>query len=453
MARRYKCLYCDNHYERAKLITHIERVHKELIPEGYDGARLVFDMINHTTGGRCRVCGSPTKWNGSRYDVLCDNPKCKEKMREEYKKNMLRVRGTYNILNDPEQQKIMLQHRRISGKYQHSDGGVINYCGEYEKQALEFMDLMLQIPSKEIFTSAPIIEYTYQGKKHIYIPDFYLPLYNLIIEIKDGGSNKNGQQSDSRIASREKTIEKERVITDKGEYNYIRLTNNEFPQLIEMFMLMKKKLIDGDLSTTIKINENVYDDIRDYINKRIKKAPFDRVKILLHGMNKFHYDYDPSLYDDSVIKYKTMNPEEFKKYKAGLCWDYASFEANYFKANIPELKYETYVAGIESLVSGFSIHCFLIFEYRNKWFWLESAWNKFSGIRGFKTKKECLQYIAYRLSKDLESDSVFIKQYDALDEALYNLNHTQILKLFASEFKRSDRMKINPNVTYFYKYT
>ena len=59
------------------------------------------------------------------------------------------------------------------------------------------------------------------------------------------------------ISSREKTIEKEHLITDKGEYNYIRLTNNNFAQLIEIFMIIKEKLLEGDVSKTYKINESV----------------------------------------------------------------------------------------------------------------------------------------------------------------------------------------------------
>ena len=68
------------------------------------------------------------KEKAGRYNVLCSNPKCKEHMREEYKKNMLRVKGTYNILNDPEQQKKMLANRSISGKYKFTtDGGELTY--------------------------------------------------------------------------------------------------------------------------------------------------------------------------------------------------------------------------------------------------------------------------------------------------------------------------------------
>ncbi len=256
MARTYGCMYCDKRFERAKLINHINKCHQDMIPEGYDGARLVFDMINKTTGGKCRVCGASTAWNGTRYNVLCDNPKCKEKMREEYKRNMLRVRGTYNILNDPEQQKLMLANRKISGIYKHSDGGQIQYFGSFERNFLEFIDNFLQIPSNDIISPGPTMEYEYNGKKHIYIPDFYILSINCIIEIKDGGDNKNNKQSDSMSASREKTIEKERIITDRGEYNYLRLTNNQFEQLIDLFMEIKAKILNGDDSKTIKINES-----------------------------------------------------------------------------------------------------------------------------------------------------------------------------------------------------
>ena len=258
MAKKYKCMYCEKRLIRKDLINHIYKSHKELIPENYTAARLVYNQVNKVEYGKCRVCGKETQWSekSGRYDVLCGNPKCKEHMREEYKKNMLRVKGTYNILNDPEQQKKMLANRSISGQYKFQDGGVLIYTGSYEKKCLEFMDIVMQIPSKDILSPGPTLEYEYNGQKHFYIADFYYIPYNLIIEVKDGGDNINSKDSASMRASREKTIEKERIITDKGEYNYIRLTDNNFAQLIEVFMDIKEKLLRGDDSKTYKINES-----------------------------------------------------------------------------------------------------------------------------------------------------------------------------------------------------
>lgn len=257
MARKYKCPYCNKKYERPKLITHINRVHEDMIPEGYTATRIVFDVANPNTKHVCRICGRDVEWNekAGRYNVLCGNPKCKEAMREEYKKNMIRVKGTYNILNDPEQQKAMLAGRRISGKYKFQDGGVVEYTGTYEKNFLEFLDNVMNIPSSDIMAPGPTIEYEYNGKKHIYIPDFYYIPYNLIIEVKDGGDNPNTRASSSMTASREKTIAKERVVSDKGEYNYLRLTNNQFDQFIDILMDIKENIINGNIDTrTMKIH-------------------------------------------------------------------------------------------------------------------------------------------------------------------------------------------------------
>lgn len=275
MAKKYKCPYCEKRLIRKDLITHIDKSHKELIPENYTAARLVYNQVNKVDHGKCRVCGKSTAWSekSGRYDVLCGDPKCKEHMREEYKKNMLRVKGTYNILNDPEQQKKMLANRSISGQYKFHDGGVLTYTGSYEKKCLEFMNVVMQIPSKDILSPGPTLEYEYNGEKHFYITDFYYIPYNLIIEVKDGGDNLNTKDSASMKASREKTIEKERLITDRGEYNYIRLTNNNFAQLIEVFMIIKEKLLEGDDSKTYRINESQV-VLEDYFDETGRSSKF-----------------------------------------------------------------------------------------------------------------------------------------------------------------------------------
>lgn len=332
MAKRYKCPYCELRDERKKLITHIDKRHEEMLPEGYDGARTVYDMINHTNGhGTCRICKKDTQWNTSsqRYDVLCGNPKCKEAMREEYKKNMIRVKGTYNILNDPEQQQKMLANRKISGKYKYSDGTVFTYTGSYEKKLLEFEDNVMNIPSKDIMMPGPTIEYMYKGEKHFYIADqLYIP-YNLIIEIKDGGDNKNGKETPGMIASREKTIEKEKVITDKGEYNYLRLTNNDFVQLIEIFMELKENYINGNDSKVIRIHEGTKSVIDSNYKPKGKKdlSSFKKVHITESVINKYKKEY-PFL---SHVRCK-----DIKEY---ICDGYIWFDDNELVAMVGSCQY------------------------------------------------------------------------------------------------------------------
>ena len=314
MAKTYKCQYCEKRFIRKDLINHIENKHEEMIPEGFSASRLVYNQVNKVSYGKCRVCGKETTWNekAGRYNVLCSNPKCKEHMREEYKKNMLRVKGTYNILNDPEQQKKMLANRSISGKYKFTtDGGELTYTGSYEKKCLEFMDVVMQIPSTDILSPGPTLEYEYNGEKHFYITDFYYIPYNLIIEVKDGGDNPNNKKSVGMISSREKTIEKEHLITDRGEYNYIRLTNNNFAQLIEIFMVIKEKLLEGDVSKTYKINESVLLETSDRstLSKNFKsKTPdFTYKSMNIKDKRAFKYLKDGKVFDDYYSNDNILN--------------------------------------------------------------------------------------------------------------------------------------------------
>ena len=315
MAKKYKCPYCEERLIRKDLINHIDKKHEVLIPQGYTSSRLVYNQVNKVDQGKCRVCGNITTWNekSGRYNVLCNNPKCKEHMREEYKKNMLKVRGTYNILSDPEQQRKMLANRSISGIYKFTDGGSLIYTGSYEKKCLEFMDVVMQIPSKDILSPGPTLEYMYNGVKHFYITDFYYIPYNLIIEVKDGGDNLNTKESPSMKASREKTIEKERIITDRGEYNYIRLTNNNFAQLIEIFMDIKQKLLEGDDSKTYKINESSM-ILESYFNE----SKEDIAAILLGKRKLINDKYTAIYHGTNIGNLKTIIPNS---YNAGMRGD------------------------------------------------------------------------------------------------------------------------------------
>lgn len=46
--------------------------------------------------------------------------------------------------------------------------------------------------------------------------------------------------------------------------------------------------------------------------------------------------------DDYYKKYKMLRPNELKKYGGGVCWDYVTYQADYFRKNFPEVKYRTF---------------------------------------------------------------------------------------------------------------
>ena len=242
--RKYRCPYCRVTATRDRLISHIQDHHEDMLPEGYSAARVLYEHINKKNYGTCIICKKPVyEWDETicRYKNLCDNPHCMAQ---------LKARSAKNHLEDPEVQKKLLAGRRISGNYTFADGTVHSYVGSYERNCFEFMDKVLNIQGKDIMSPGPTVYYEWNGEKHPWILDWmYIPAM-LCADVKDGGSNPNNRPMEDY---REKQIAKEEAIAKEGKYNYIRLTDNNFAQLLEA--LTVKKLKTGE--------EEIY-HVKDY---------------------------------------------------------------------------------------------------------------------------------------------------------------------------------------------
>ena len=257
-SRKYKCPYCNEKGTRNDLIDHVLNQHEDMIPEGYSAARVVYDFINGKNYGICMICHDPVyEWNSkiNRYYNLCKKPECRARVREIALERHMKTYGKETLLNDPEHQEKMLSHRKISGIYTFSNGEKVTYTGSYERKAIEFFDKILEVPAKDLQIPGPVIEYEFKGKKHFYISDIYYIPGNLLIEVKDGGSNPNNREMSEY---REKQLAKEEMFTSMGVFNYVRLTNNDFSQLLDIFAEMKNEAISyPNPKLVFKINEEV----------------------------------------------------------------------------------------------------------------------------------------------------------------------------------------------------
>ena len=254
--KNYPCPYCGQKLHRDKLIKHVEKEHDELIPEGYTAYRVVYDLVNNKPGhGRCTECGADTPWSEKRqkYARLCGKKECYEAVRARYASRMMRVHGRIHLLDDPQHQEKMLAHRKIAGTYTWSDGTKFTYMGSYEKELMEFLDTVMEFKSNEVVAPGPILEYEYGGKKRHWITDFLIIPYNLVIEVKDGASNPNKR---SMPDYRAKQVAKEKMITNMGTFSYLRLTNNDFGQLMGILAELKMKIVDDEKGPLYRIHED-----------------------------------------------------------------------------------------------------------------------------------------------------------------------------------------------------
>lgn len=277
--KKYKCPYCESRIERSKLHIHIQNEHEDLIPEGYTALRVAFNTINHKTEGHCIICKKVTNWNEdkARYERLCDSPACHEAYKRMVAERTKRVYGTERLQTDPEfadyVQRKALEGRKMTGQYTFADCGKVQYMGTYEKKFLEFMDTVMHAKSEDIMAPGPSIKYQFEGNTHLYIPDFFYVPYNLIVEIKDGGRNRNTHPK--RLGEEEEKIKaKEKAVIDLNMFNYVRVTDNDFGQLMTVMALLKYQLIHPTYNDyIIRVNEGaVNEDMSSTIGAALPPA-------------------------------------------------------------------------------------------------------------------------------------------------------------------------------------
>ncbi|MEI2418910.1 hypothetical protein V6O07_01445, partial [Arthrospira platensis SPKY2] len=236
--------------------------HASQFKKGWTGAQDHFFMNHGRITGKCMQCGGTTEWNPRTNlpEKFCSNPKCKQDFRKTFVKRMVNKHGKEHLLDDPEFQKKMLFNRKISGEYKWSDGHMVKYVGSYELDFLKFLDKFMFYKSTDIMVPAPqIVEYKYEGKSHFYIPDVYIPSLNLVIEIKDGGSNPN---THPKIMAVDKV--KERLKDDaikKLNVNYIKVVDKKYGNFIDF--LNDLKVDSNTLNETFEIKEDAPDTLSE----------------------------------------------------------------------------------------------------------------------------------------------------------------------------------------------
>lgn len=230
----FKCPLCNKNFVSIQTLeSHVEKHHAEQLESGISPEQYVFNMRNHKTSGTCIMhgkvssCRKTTEFNKKtrKYNRICSNPKCKTAYVEEFKNRMINKYGREHLLNDPEVQKLMLGNRSISDTYKFSDGTSIVYTGTYELEFLQYMNLALEWPSEDLISPAPFtIYYEFEGNKLFYIPDFYIPSLDLIVEVK--GTNKHYQK---REEAKEKAKDN---AAQKTKHNYIKIVDKDYDDFL-----------------------------------------------------------------------------------------------------------------------------------------------------------------------------------------------------------------------------
>ena len=241
-----------------EIVKYVEKNYKDKIPKKYNGnvERFMYDYRNGP--GKCVICGEHTEWDDKKkkYKSLCEplsvkrlfkdplrtiktyiNNKgnsCSEVVRKKFVENSVKKVGTANFMELEGFQQKLLANRKIS-RIVSFKGKEFTVVGSYEERFLKVLSPLV-LSANEV--EAPGIEIKWkddQGRERLHISDFFLPKYNCVISIKDGGSNKNNHPS--MTDRRKNDAYKFKALVDKTKYNVIELNGleeiNEFPKILK----------------------------------------------------------------------------------------------------------------------------------------------------------------------------------------------------------------------------
>lgn len=284
------CPYC-NRYARTKqqCLDHMNKCHGDrLEKDQMDAAQALYFSTHGTIHGACMVCGSPTEWcdhTGKPYKV-CGKPECRARLREQALRNHVNKYGKETLLDDMEHQKEMEKHRHTAGEYTFADGGKVGYLSKPELAFLKFCDTVMDFQSNMVQDSPEFFTYydPKADKNRKYIPDYYLPDYNLMIEIKDGGSHPNTNPAFVE-ETKYKVALKDEVMRKQTKYNYIKIVDNNFGPFVELLYKIvhdpDKNMNKKTKKTMIVITETACKDPDEEVNLNVDCEEFKKCYLII----------------------------------------------------------------------------------------------------------------------------------------------------------------------------
>ncbi len=96
---------------------------------------------------------------------------------------------------------------------------------------------------------------------------------------------------------------------------------------------------------------------------------------------------------DFAQKYVLQSPAELRESKLGVCWDQVEIERDFLLAHNQTPHVFMVIHYPNSVNPKMRTHTFVLFDYGNKTYWYEHAWEKRAGIHEFANQTEALNEV------------------------------------------------------------
>ena len=130
--------------------------------------------------------------------------------------------------------------------------------------------------------------------------------------------------------------------------------------------------------------------------------------------------------------YKFASPTQFEKQNGGVCWDYVTYEADYFSKNFPNIKYTAYYVVFDDK-DNFPTHTFLILYTDSQYIYFESSFKMIQGVYSAKSEKDIINFVLDSIIKHESSTNLlkcpyYVFKYNPLDPSLNGMSCMEFMK-------------------------
>lgn len=134
--------------------------------------------------------------------------------------------------------------------------------------------------------------------------------------------------------------------------------------------------------------------------------------------------------------FRLATPQEFAQRRVGTCWDYTTFEAQYFKDHFPDIPWKAWYIVFDDR-ADMPTHTFITFQYGNNYYWFESSFKKFCGVWKASSEADIVNAVMTgmddhdrkKLGRSLIVLPYYVFNYDASSPKLYHTTCEQFMHL------------------------
>lgn len=184
-------------------------------------------------------------------------------------------------------------------------------------------------------------------------------------------------------------------------------------------------------------------DVLDFSDK-FTLAPMDEsagdrtMEEIIHlndRLNGFKYGFrsDDGISDEYLSDYRVLSPIKFERARGGVCWDFAVYQADYFRKNFPSVLFTMWYV-IFDVGPYWPTHTFMTFRYEGKTYYFESSFKRCAGVWEVESEEDAVNFVMHEMASidtgvdDLLSHDYYVYRYNALDTRIPGMSAPEFMK-------------------------